>query len=44
MQLPLPYKWDIVVKHEQKQQDKIMFALKVVQQIFIKYGNDISIN
>lgn len=40
----MPYKWEIEVSNEHKKRDKIMFALKIIQQIFLKYGNDISIN
>lgn len=37
--LPLPFKWDIEIKSEQKKKDKIMFALKIIQELFEKYGN-----
>lgn len=32
------------MKDTQKYKNKIMFALKIIQEIFIRYGNDISIN
>lgn len=40
----MPFKWEIKVKNEQKKREKVMFALKIIQQIFLKYGSDISIN
>lgn len=31
------------MEEKQKIKDKIMFALKIIQRIFLKYGSDISI-
>ena len=32
------------MEDQQKYKNKIMFGMKIIQEIFTRYGNDISIN
>lgn len=40
---PLPYLWQFKIKSLKKVQDKIYFAIKVINTIINKYQNDLSI-
>jgi len=40
---PLPYLWSFKPKIHKKIQDKVYFAMKVLNSILHKYDNDISV-
>lgn len=40
--MPLPYKWDLIVKKNARQKDKLTLALKVIKSIMMKFGGSMS--